>query len=292
MRAPAFPILMRTLHDLRWHIGGYGIGLGIYAALLVAMFPAFSEVLADIELPAAYQSFYGEAASDLSRPSNFFSLEFFSLAPLILSIYAAVVSTGVLAGEESRGTTELLLSLPVTRTRVFVEKLAGLVIGSLSIALIASAGWAVSVPFVDLHGDVGILQLMLATVLLLDVPLLFVAIGLLLGAAAPSRGVAGGILAALIVFSFLASSFATLVRQTEWLRYLSPFYYGDSTELLNAGPSPGHLAVLAAASVGCAALALLTFRGREVGVASWQPRAAFARSRRSRHVVPGAPRLS
>ena len=93
MRPGAAPILWRTLRDLRWHIAGYGIGLGIYAAMLVLIFPAFEEVLADLELPAAYEALYGDAASDLTRPSNFFSLEFFSWAPLILSIYAAVVST-------------------------------------------------------------------------------------------------------------------------------------------------------------------------------------------------------
>ncbi len=292
MRPGAAPILWRTVRDLRWHIAGYGIGLGIYAAMLVLIFPAFEEVLADLELPAAYEALYGDAASDLTRPSNFFSLEFFSWGPLILSIYAAVVSTGALAGEESRGTTELLLSLPVTRTRVFLEKLAGIVLGGLAIALVASIGWALTVPLVDLHGDTGILELLLATVLLLDAPLLFAAIGLLLGAVAPSRGVAGGILAAIIVFTFLASSFAALARQTEWLRYLSPFYYGDSTELLTAGPTPGHLAVLAVASVGCTALALLAFRGREIGVASWQLRAALGRRPRPQRAALDASRPS
>jgi ABC-2 type transport system permease protein len=272
------PVFWRTFREIRWHIVGYGLGLALYGALIVAIFPAYADMWADIELPAAYESLFGEAVTDLARPSNFLSVEFFAWVPIVLSIYAAVVSTGMLAGEESRGTTELLLALPVTRSRVFAEKVAGFVLGALVITLLASLGWVAAVPFVDLSGDVSIPELTLATVGLLSAPMFFASVGLLLGALAPSRAAAAGILSALIVFTFLASSFAALISETEWLRYVSPFYYSDSTELLTSGVTPWHLAMLVGGTIVCGGFALIAFRGRDIGVGYWQLRAAVARA--------------
>lgn len=46
------------------------------------------------------------------------------VVPLVLLAYAIVEGTGAIVGEEERGTLDLLLSNPLTRRRVVVEKFA------------------------------------------------------------------------------------------------------------------------------------------------------------------------
>ena len=106
------PLLRKTLHDLRWHIVGYGGGLGMLAALYVVLYPAFAGTLADFELPEEYSAFIGDV-SDLAVPRGFLQVEFFSFwMPLLVAVYAVVVSTGLLAGDEQRGTLEMMLAQP------------------------------------------------------------------------------------------------------------------------------------------------------------------------------------
>ena len=191
------PLLRKTLHDLRWHIVGYGGGLGMLAALYVVLYPAFAGTFADFELPEAYSAFIGDV-SDLAAPRGFFQIEFFSFwMPLLVAVYAVVVSTGLLAGDEQRGTLEMMLAQPVSRRRLFVERVAAFAIGATLICALASLGFVVSAPFIDLRGDVAVWELGLAPFAALPLALACGSLGLLAGALSPTRGLATGLVAAL-----------------------------------------------------------------------------------------------
>ncbi|MPZ99413.1 MAG: ABC transporter permease subunit [Dehalococcoidia bacterium] len=268
-------LIRHTLLDLRWQVFWYGVGLGAYAAAIVFVYPQFSETLDAANYPDEFLQFFG-SEGDLSTPANFLGVEYFSWAPLVFLVFAVFASTGVLAGEEGRGTLETLLAQPVSRGRLFLSKATAVALAALAITAIVSLGWAVSVPLVDLRGEVGVLDAVRAQFLTLPLVLFFCAWGLFLAAIAPARGQAAALLGVVVIVSYLVSSLAGVIEPIEWMKYLSPYYYAGTSTLLTTGPVWWHQALLLGAAVIGGGLALRAFQGREIGAGRWQFRALIA----------------
>jgi len=246
------PIALHALRGLRWQVFWYGLGLALYAGLMLGLFPAFEDTLGGVEYPAELLAFFG-AAGDLADPRVFLQVEYFSFAPIIMAIYGIVAGTGLLAGDEGRRTLEPLLAQPVSRSAVFISRAVALLAGLLLIAGINLLGWAASVPFVDID-DLDLATLIGATF-----------------AAVPMVEAFSGI--ALLIAAYLVASFAQVVEPIAWAKWLSPYYYSDSHQLLTEGVVWWHQGVLVALGATSMALAWLAFRGREIDAGVWQPRA-------------------
>lgn len=264
------PILRRALVELRWQVVWYGVGLGAYGALMVWLYPSFEDTLKQVEYPEDFLKFFG-GTGDMSRASNFLSTEVWSFAPIIFVIYAIVASTGLLAGDEGHGSLDAVLAQPVSRSRVMLEKVGAFLAGAVAIDLLICAFWVTAIPFVDLHGDVTLLEAWGATLAVLPLVCFYGALGFLAGAIAPSRGLAAGMLTVLAVAAFLVASFARAIQRIEWMQYLSPYYYSDTAGIFTDGVVWWHMALLLGGAVAAVALAVLAFRGREVGAHVWQP---------------------
>jgi ABC-2 type transport system permease protein len=273
------PVLLRSLSELRAQILWFGFGLALYGASMIWLFPAFEDVIGDLadQYPPEILAFFGGA--DLGHPAGFITVEYQSFAVLILIIFAAVASTGLLAGEEGRGTLESLLAEPISRTRLILEKGGAFLTASVLLCSLVCAGWLLSVPFVDLHGDLTVAGLASATFGALPTMLFFGGLGFWLGALAPSRGSAVAILVAVAVAAYIGASLAQAIEPVSWLRYVSPYYYSDAARWLLEGPVWWHQAVLLGGGTLFYVLAVRTFAGREIARGIWQPRALLQRSR-------------
>ncbi len=265
-------IVRRSLRALRWHITWYGVGLAAYAALIVLLYPTFRDFLDDAQYPEEFLQFFGGEGADLSSPAGFLTTEYFSLAPVIMLIYAVVAGTGMLAGDEGRGTLEVLLAQPISRTRLFASRAVALLLGAVLICVVNVLGWLVSVPFVDLEG-VSLLEVMLATFAVLPVLAFFGGLAMLVGAVAPSRAMAAGILAAVVIAVYLLASFAQTVEALAWTERVNPYWYSDASRVLTDGVVWWHQLVLLAGAAALFALGGLAFAGREIKAGTWQPRA-------------------
>ena len=266
------PITARTLHELRWQIIGYGLGLAAWAFLVAIIFPSISEEFADFEFPSFYEAIFGDQISDFTRPDTFFTLEYMTWVPIVLGVYAVVGSTGLLAGEEGRGTADFLLAQPVSRRRVFLEKAAAWLIGAVVAILLTTIGLVLALPLVDLGGEHGVTVPAFLGASLVALPLVsfYAALGLALGAFAPTRGSASGVLTIILIAGYVFSSFAQLAEATQWLRYLSPFYYGGMSDALTGDIRWEHQSLLIAGALLFGAVGLLGFERREIGVNGWQ----------------------
>jgi len=264
-------VLRRTLTDLRWHVFWYGVGIAIYAAIMVLLFPTFEGFLSEMEYPEEFLLFFGDVG-DMGDPRYFLQLEYYSFVPVILMIYGVMAGTGLLAGDEGRGTLETTLAQPISRGNLFRSRVAALLLGLLAICAINTIGWFVSVPFVSL-GDLHLLTLVWASFAVFPLVAAFCGISVLVAAIAPSRGTAGGLMAAAAILSYLVSSFANTIEAISWARWLSPYYYADTTQVLTAGLVWWHQAVLIGVALVTFTLAWSAFNAREIGAGTWQPRA-------------------
>ena len=91
-------LLRKALMDLRGHVIGWGLGIGGLLALTLALYPSIGAAYGDVidQMPEEMLAFFGAGAS-FDTVEGYLSLEFFSYAPLIISIFA------IMAGNAGRG---------------------------------------------------------------------------------------------------------------------------------------------------------------------------------------------
>jgi ABC-2 type transport system permease protein len=184
------------------------------------------------------------------------------LVPLVLIAVAVGAAAAATAGEEERGTAELLLSLPVSRTRVLVAKTLVMLT---SVAVVALAGWValvVGTPLVDL--DVAAVDLGAAFVMTGLLGLLFGALALFVGALTGSRAASLGAGIGLAIAAFLLDVLAPLADWLEGWQAASPFAWALQNEPLSTGVDGPGAALLLGVSLLLVVLAWVVFRHRDV----------------------------
>ena len=262
-------IFLKTLYEHRRGLLWWVIGLAAYAAMIVGFYPSINQMpdinqmleMAPKELMAA---FVGEL-TDMTSPTGYLNSQiFFFLAPLLLIIFAVGQGSSALAGEEERGTLELLLANPVPRVRVVAEKLAALVVMTAGLALVLWLALAGGAPLVEMDISAGRLaEATLGTALL---ALVFGVLSLAVGAATGNRGLSLGVTGGLAVVTYLVNALSAVVEELKPYRVLSPFYYATGADPLANGLNWGHVAMLVALILACAAAAWITFQRRDLAV--------------------------
>jgi len=118
------------------------LGLIGFVALIVSVYPtvhsnpSLNKLAQDYpQALKAFIAFGGQV--DYTTPAGYLGIELFSLmVPLLLMIAAIGTGAGAIAGEEERGTLELLLANPVSRARVVLEKSAALALEIAALGLV------------------------------------------------------------------------------------------------------------------------------------------------------------
>jgi ABC-2 type transport system permease protein len=258
-------VLLKGLRDRRVSLAWWAVGLLLFILMQIAFYPSMkdNQGIRDYmeSAPEAVVAFTG--TTDISSPVGYLNSQFFFLMfPILLTILAIGIGSDALAGEEGRGTLDLLLSAPLTRTRVLLEKYAMLV---LAVALEALALYAVTALSALAVGmDLDFFKLAQATFSLLLLALGFGALALLLGAATGSKGLAIGITAALGLGAYVLNSLALVVEGLKPWRRLSPVYYYGGNDPLANGLKGSHVLVLLAFIAVLLAGSVLLFRRRDL----------------------------
>ena len=255
-----------TLRRLRGQILGWGIGLALYGLMMGAMYDTVNNIEGMEELLASYPqelwAFFGDMMN-LNTPEGYFGTYFSSYIPLIVGIFAAGAAAGLLAGDEERGTLDLTLSYPVSRTGVFLGRWLAFAVALALILFIAYLGWAVTLPMNSM--DVTARALLLPFVPMWALLLLFGALSLLLSLVLPSARMASMTTGGLLVANFLLAGLANLNEDLQPVMDVTPFAYlqgGDSLGGLNWT----WIAGLVGAALLLSALAWLLFRRRDIRV--------------------------
>jgi ABC-2 type transport system permease protein len=260
-------IFTKTLRDQRRPLLWWSLGLVTLTLITILYYPAvratpaLNQMMQD--MPEGLRSLFG--GGDIVSPAGYLTAELFALmVPLLFLIYAVNLGVGAIAGEEERGTLELLLALPVSRRRVVVEKFAALVglLAALSLVLWLTLWLGARSVDMAIGGD----RLAAATTNTALLALTLGALGLALGAGTGRRGLSLGICAAIAAGGYVWNGLAPLVEALAPLRRLSLFYYALASEPLRNGLDPGHAAVLGGTTVILFAVALLGLDRRDVAV--------------------------
>lgn len=262
-------IFLKAFYEHRRGLLWWAAGLLAYAAMIIGFYPAMDQ-MPDINqmlemLPKELMAAFVGDITDMTSPVGYLNSQiFFLMGPLLLIIFAIGQGSAALAGEEERGTLDLLLANPVSRTRALLEKLAALVAMTLGLGVVLGLTLALSAPLVKMEINAG--RLAEATLSITLLALVFGVLALALGAAAGNRGSSLGVTSALAMGAYLLNAMSAAIKDLAPYRILSPFYYATGADPLANGLNWGHAAVLAGLIALCAAAAWVTFQRRDLAV--------------------------
>ena len=235
----------------------------IMGVLLGPMYASLPE-----ETLAAFDAFPEDVLTlfgggSMSTPEGWYTLQTFGLmAPLSVILVTAVMGAGALAGEESRRTMALLLSNPIPRSRIVLEKAATMVLFGISVGVATFAGVALGSVLGDLGMSVG--NIAATATLQVMVGLVFGALALALSAGTGRTGVAVfGAAGAAFVFH-LVTSFASIAGGVSALEWVSPFHYYLGSDPLVNGMNWGDAVILAMLTFALIGLSLVLFQRRDI----------------------------
>ncbi len=258
----------QALHSRRRGLVGWSIGVGTATIITAAFYPFVAQepAIRDLmeTLPDAILAAMGAAGADFFSPAGYLDARLFGLiAPLLFLIFAIGWATRTLATEEEDGRLELLLTNPVARSRVLLEKAVAVWVGIVLLALVSFVVLLVLRPVSDLTVPVGQLLAMHVSLVLLAGT--FGALALAFAAATGRRGLSSGAAAAIAVLAYLVDSFAPLVDGLERVRAVSPFYLYRGNQPLRDGLDPVHALVLLAVAGMLLVVAVVLFERRDIG---------------------------
>lgn len=261
-------VLLKSLRDRRRSFAWWTLGLVGLVTLMVAVYPTVRDnpeldKLVE-EYPEALKAFIAfGGAVDYTSGVGYLGSELFSfMVPLLFIICAVGHGAGAIAGEEERGTLDLLLSNPVTRRRLALEKTAAMALELVGLGAVLWVALWVGAAIVGMDVSAGHLAAATASAALLA--LAFGAIAFMIGAAAPHRALAIGVATAGAVAAYLVNGLAALVEALEAPQKASPFYHYAVGDPLRQGLALDHSLFLVAIAAAATVVGVLAFERRDV----------------------------
>ena len=254
-RSPVWRVpVVRDLYERRFSLLVWTVGLSALGAVFVLLTKAIVKPLLAIPELAPYFAIFVNG----NIYASFLGFIWFGFAQLLMAGFA-ITQVARWTAEDSDGRLELLLSTPVSRPRVVVERLIALTLGALVIA--AASGVGVGLEAHSQSIDLNNRRLAEASLMLVPFTLVFGTVGALLASRIPRATV--GILGAFAFASYLTVQLGPIFKLPAWAQDLSAFkLFGQP---LTSGVDQTGLAImLVIVVVGVIASAIVMER-RDIG---------------------------
>jgi ABC-2 type transport system permease protein len=254
----------KSLRDQRRAFLGWGIGVLALVVLESALWPSIRDMPDLKQFLANYPEPMRKLFNmeDFGTGTGFMNIELFStMLPLLFIIFGISRGARAVAGEEEKGTLEVLLVTPVSAVRLVLEDAAALAVAIIGLGAVlylgtlgSSAVFGMGVRPDELAGA------SLAMVLLgIEFGWLALALGAVLG----RRALAIGISVIVAVAAYFLYAAGELVEALKPWQPISPFHQALSGGPLGAGLPPAY-AWMALAAVVFVAVALPVFDRRDI----------------------------
>ena len=214
-------------------------------------------------MPPAVISAMNLTAFNLTTVAGFYGI-MFSYFGLMISIAAAMWGSDIISKEERDKTVEFALTLPVSRTRLLTAKIAAALVNCIILLLITWGATLVGAAPYQKNGTFYEF-VALGSVALFVMQLIFLAVGIFLGAAMKQYKRAGSLAVSVLLGTYFLSVISGLSKDLDFLKYLTPFKYFNPVKILNEskidiGFSLLSLAIIALLIAG----AYMTYRRRDL----------------------------
>lgn len=256
-------IFFKTIYEKRWGVLGWSLTIFTFMLFVVVLFPTFKDTFgASMEnMPESLKTILGERI-DYQRIEGFVEIQGFMQMVFLTFVYGIILFTGLIAGEEGEGTLQTLLAQPVSRSRVYLEKLlAGTaILGIVSLAMAIAVFLGVAI----IDESISFVRVLQATFMQWLVAMVLSMLGYAIGAATGRRGLAGAIAGLFAFISYTVTALAVTITALRIVNYVSPFRYFNNTHILSTGLHMNNVIVLAVVCLILAVLGWVIFIKRDI----------------------------
>jgi ABC-2 type transport system permease protein len=239
-------IFRYALLRLRGQIIGWGLALAVLAFVVASLFDTALQMRGQLEqlldtLPPEIMMFVG-GIDRVFSPAGFLDTRYFSMLPLILGVFAVLVGSGLVVGDEENGTLDLILAHPMRRVDLLIGRWLAFCVALLGILALAWLGLIIATTFTSIK--FGWLDIALPFVSLFGILIWFGGLALLLSLILPSRRLAASLTGLILAASYFITTFALISPNLKALAQWSPLTYyqgGSALEGFNTGDFIGLL---------------------------------------------------
>ncbi|MER7246877.1 ABC transporter permease subunit [Kribbella sp. NPDC000426] len=260
-------VFLKSLYDARRGLIGWSIAIAVLVLLECALWPSVRDMP---DLQQLYQSFPEQLRKffnldAMTTGNGFLNAELFTLMlPGLFLVYSIGHGARTLAGEEERGTLELLLVTPVSGARIVVDKALALAVSVVALgAVLFTATIVGSLAFgLGISASAAAGGALALTLLGLEYGVLALTVGAITGRRTTAIGIAAAAAAAAYV---VYAAGLILPRFESWQPY-SPIHQAFHNGPLGAGLQLSYLWLLAG-TVVLTLFALPALDGRDISTA-------------------------
>jgi beta-exotoxin I transport system permease protein len=254
-------LVLSHLSDRRRSLVAWGLPLGLWSAFIVLIFPSVESALSKAakSYPPALKEAFG--VGELTNVEQYLHAEMLSLiVPLALGYLAVRAVASGLSGAAESGRLDVLLSAPVSRSRIVVASFAATAV-ELAIVLI------LTVILTGLGSLVAGADLSLGSAIagyanVWPLALVFAGLGVVACGFSLRTAVVTGAVAGVLVTMYVVDLIGRLDPDLSGVRYASVFkYYGNAIE---DGIEPAAFIGITAAAIALAVLSGWLFEQRDL----------------------------
>ena len=213
----------------------WSMALAWMLGICVIIYPEMQTQMGDIgdmfSDMGAFSDAFGMDMLNFGEFMGYFGVEIGNTLGLGGALLAGIVGISALSKEERDGTAELLLTLPVTRTRVVLEKLLFSAFHILVVNVACVIVSTLAIVAIDVEAEAGKIALIFLSNLIAQLEIMSITFGISACLKKNSMGIGIGISFGLYFINILSN----LEESLEFIGKMTPFGYADSGYIIKNG---------------------------------------------------------
>ena len=240
------------------------------AYVVVVIFPSITKIQMAKDyiesMPAFLKAFLGQEIIDFTKLEGFLTVEYFNTTwLLIMGVFCCLFAGALVAEETEKKTLEIVLSVPVTRTRLMISKFAGFL--TLLVCLSAASFLGINLGVLQIGEKIDqrlVVYIFLSgTICIATIG----SIGLFLSCLFNEQRRAVGVTITVFFLLYFFNLITLLLEQYPALKYFSLFQYYDASKIFKQQAIHWpDMAILLGVFAVLLGASIVTFRRKEIYV--------------------------
>ncbi|MBE6574295.1 MAG: ABC transporter permease [Ruminococcaceae bacterium] len=202
--------------------------LGVCVLIYPEMSGQMNEMSALFSDMGSFTAAFGMDRLNFGEFMGYFGVECGNCLGIGGALFAALTAITALSKEEKNGTAELLLTLPVSRAEIVTGKILAVVTQIVIMNACVAVITLLSVAVIGEEIELGTFMLLILAYLIMQLEVAAITFAI---SAFIRRGGVGIGLGTALLFYFM-NIIANLSEKTEFLKYITPFGYTDSADII------------------------------------------------------------
>ena len=239
---------------------------GGMAAMYGGMYPSFKDTMPDLIEGMSEAMNWFPGIEEMGSYVGFLNVEMYQIFwVLILGMIIGFIAASIVSKEIESKTIDILMSNPVSRIQIIIEKFLGLIPGVLVINFVTML--VVMGVTVAIGEDVNFYYVFLTHVASIPYFLSIISIGILISTVIDEKMKSSIIMMSIVVGLYIFESIAQMIPDAKSLGYISPTHYFKAYDILKNGDiDAGGTAVLILVTFVALLLSIFYFEYKEIKV--------------------------